>query len=93
MLRPGIRLFHPHITILVLICLIFNKSKCKLILSCDHTLQYLESDVTLDVQCQNYIELQPIDIETEYHCADAKRGNAKNTQTTAQLHSSHMLVK
>ena len=66
MLRPGIRLFHPHITILVLICLIFNKSKFKLILSWDHTLQYLESDATLDVQCQNYIELQPTDVETEY---------------------------
>ena len=59
-------MFHPHITILVLICLIFNKSKFKLILSWDHTLQYLESDATLDVQCQNYIELQPTDVETEY---------------------------
>ena len=72
MLGLGIGLFHPHITILVLICLIFNKSKFKLILSWDHTLQYLESDATLDVQCQNYIELQPTDVDTEYHGADDK---------------------
>lgn len=30
------------------------------------------NDVTLDVQCQNYIELQPTDVETEYHGADDK---------------------